>query len=357
MVWLYTDAPTRLAGLWSVSLIACYPVIVALALISRNVELPLIAPSFVCLSCFGINSFYIFHLTRQGREAMRRLFSSVTSPRVLRLLEENPAAFYVHRKTITTILFSDVEGFTTLSEKLDPGHLAALMNRYLSPMTEIIIRHDGYLVQYAGDGIMGVWGMPLPDENHAYNACAAALEQIRRAEALTEHLPDGTPYHFHIRIGVNTGMVSAGNMGSDQKLQYTVIGDDVNLASRLEPTNKDYGTQIILGPVTYTLAKNRIHARTLDKIIVKGRTEAVLIYELLGLDTAPHPGEWLPAYEQGLEHLWCRQWDQAEQLFQKAIRLRGEDPPSLRQLQRISHYRANPPGPNWQGEFIRLAKD
>ena len=357
MAWLYTWAPIRLAGLWSIALIICYPVVVAVALISRNIELPLIAPSFVSMFCYGVNTYHIYQLTRRSREAMRRLFSSVTSPRVLRLLEENPAAFYEHRKTSATMLFSDVEGFTSLSEKLDPGYLAALMNRYLSPMTEVIVRHDGYLVQYTGDGIMAVWGMPLPDAEHEYKACVAALEHIQAAEALLETLPDGKPYRFRVRIGVNTGTVSAGNMGSAQKLQYTVIGDDVNLTARLEPTNKDYGTQIILGPKTFEAAKDRIWARKLDKIIVKGKKEAVLIYELLGLTKAPAPGEWLAAYEEGMECLWHRQWDEAEHLFDKAIRLRGGDSPSELQLQRIRHYRKNPPAANWQGEFTRLAKD
>jgi len=357
MVWLYAWAPVRLPGLWSVALIVCYPVLVAVALISQNVALPLMAPGFVCASCFGLNSYHIYQLTRRGREEMRRLFSRSTSPRVLRLLEENPDAFYVHRKTAATILFSDVAGFTSLSEKLDPDQLASLMKRYLSPMTEILIRHDGYVVQYAGDGIMALWGVPLPDQEHEYKACVAAWEHIQAAEALEESLPDGKPYRFHVRIGVNTGMVSAGNMGSDQKLQYTVIGDDVNLAARLEPTNKDYGTKIILGPQTYAGAKNRIQARALDKIVVKGRTEPALIYELLGLAAAPAPVEWVAAYEQGLECLWHRQWDEADLLFEKAIRLRGGDSPSELQRERIRHYRLQPPAANWQGEFTRLAKD
>jgi len=355
--WLYLWAPTRLPGLWSLTLIVCYPVLVVVALISRSVELPLVAPSFVSLFCFGLNSFHIYQLTRRGQEEMRRLFSSVTSPRVLRLLEENPAAFNVHRKTAVTILFSDVAGFTTLSEKLDPGQLAALMNHYLSPMTEILIRHDGYLVQYAGDGIMAVWGMPLPDAEHEYKACVAAWDHIRAAEAMVESLPDGKAYRFGVRIGVNTGTVSAGNMGSAQKQQYTVIGDAVNLAARLEPTNKDYGTKIIIGPQTYAAAKDRIKARALDKIVVKGKSEPVLIYELLGVADSPDPGPWRAAYEQGLECLWHRQWDEADRLFAEAIQLRGGDAASELQRARVRHYRTNPPPANWQGEFVRQAKD
>jgi len=288
---------------------------------------------------------------------MRRLFSSVTSPRVLRLLEENPTAFYLHRKTMATMLFSDVEGFTSLSEKLDPEYLASLINRYLSPMTDVVVRYDGYVDKYSGDGMMAVWGAPLPDPEHAYKACVAAWEQIQTAQEIKETLPDGTPYRFRVRIGVNTGMVSAGNMGSAQKMQYTVMGDEVNLAARLEPTNKDYGTQIILGPQTFAGAKERIWARTLDKIIVKGRSEPVLIYEMLGLAESPGPGAWLAAYEEGLKCLWQRQWDEADLLFEKAIHLRGGDPPSELQRARIRGYRLHPPTSNWQGEFTRLGKD
>jgi adenylate cyclase len=290
---------------------------------------------------------------------MRRLFSSVTSARILNLLEENPEAFHVHKKTDATMLFSDVEAFTSLSENLDPGYLAALINRYLSPMTDIIVRHDGYLDKYSGDGIMAIWGVPLPDADHAYKACAAAWKQVQAALALEEILPDGKPYRFRVRMGINTGMVSAGNMGSAQKIQYTVMGDAVNLAARLEPANKDYGTQIIIGPQTFEEAKQRIRARALDKIVVKGRSEAVLIYELLGLaeDQTEPPGPWLAAYEQGLEQFWRRHWDEADRLFAQADRLRGGDPPSLVQRARICRYRATPPSPDWQGEFTRRQKD
>lgn len=359
MAWLYILAPPRLAGLGSFALIIGYPFLVLALLMARNVELPLIAPTVLCASCFGLISYEQYQQARRGRETMRRLFSSATSPRVLRLLEEDPTAFYAHQKTKATMLFSDVEGFTSLSEKLDPAYLASLINRYLTPMTAIIVEQDGYLDKYSGDGIMAAWGVPFQDDEQEYRACVAACRQIQAAAALQETLPDGKPYQFRVRIGINTGQVSAGNMGSDQKKQYTVMGDEVNLAARLEPTNKDYGTLIIIGPETYAGAKSRIRARMLDKIIVKGRSEAVLIYELLGLaaDKTPAPGEWLKAYEQGLEQMWKRQWDEADQLFEKAIRLRGEDSASELQRARIREYRQHTPPSDWQGEFVRLKKD
>jgi adenylate cyclase len=358
LTWLYLSAPPQLAGLRCLALIICYPALVVILLVVYNLQLPLLAPSFLCVFCFGLNSYDHYRQARRGREAMRRLFSSVTSPRILHLLEENPKAFSVHKKTAATMLFSDVESFTALSEKLDPADLASLINRYLSPMTEIIVRHDGYLDKYSGDGIMAIWGVPLPDIDHAYKACVAALDQIQAAQALRETLPDGKEYRFRIRIGINTGMVSAGNMGSAQKMQYTVMGDEVNLAARLEPANKDYGTQIIIGPQTFAEAKGRIQARTLDKIIVKGRSQAVLIYELLGLaDKTQAPRAWLTAYEQGLDHLWQRRWDEADQMFEQADHLRDGDPPSQLQRTRIRQYRVHAPSSGWQGEFTRLEKD
>ncbi|HUB68053.1 MAG TPA: adenylate/guanylate cyclase domain-containing protein [Candidatus Methylacidiphilales bacterium] len=359
MGWLYLRATPPTAAFGSLLLIICYPVLVIGLLMAFNLQLPLIAPSALAMFCFSLNSYDHYRQTRRGREVMRRLFSSVTSSRILRLLEENPEAFYAHKKTAATMLFSDVEAFTTLSENLDPGYLATLINRYLSPMTEIIVRHDGYLDKYSGDGIMAVWGVPLPDADHAYKACAAAWKQVQAALAVEEILPDGKPYRFRVRIGINTGMVSSGNMGSAQKMQYTVMGDAVNLAARLEPASKDYGTQIIIGPQTFAEAKKRIKARALDKIVVKGRSEAVLIYELLGLDeeqTGARP-PWLDAYEQGLEQFWQRHWDEADRLFEQAARLRGGDPPSLVQRARIRQYRATPPPPDWQGEFTRQQKD
>jgi class 3 adenylate cyclase/CHASE2 domain-containing sensor protein len=360
MTWLYTLAPSRFAGLGSFALILCYPLLAIALLVANNLQLPVIAPTVLAISCFGLNSYRIYLSIRRGREEMRRLFSSTTSPHVLRLIEENPAAFYTHRKARATILFSDVEGFTTLSEKLDPPYLASLMNRYLSPMTAIIVEKDGYLHQYMGDGIMAIWGALLPDNEHEYKACLAAWQQIEAARALQETLPDGKPYKFRVRIGVNTGSVSVGIMGSDQKTQYSVIGDEVNLAARLEPTNKDYGTQIIIGPQTYAAAQSRIMVRRLDKIIVKGKSEAVLIYELLGIAelNTPAPGPWLAAFEAGLEHLWRREWDEADPLFAQADRLRsGGDAPSQLQRARIAEYRLHPPPEKWQGEFVRLKKD
>ena len=225
-------------------------------------------------------------------------------------------------------------------------------------MTEIVIRHDGYLIQYAGDGIMAVWGVPLPDAGHEVKACIAAWEQLQAAKALAEILPDGKPYQFKIRIGINTGMISAGNMGSDQKMQYTVMGDEVNLAARLEPTNKDYGTQIILGPQTYAAAKDHIRARHPRQDHREGADRGGDdLRTARHRPNLPRRAEWATAYEQGLECLWRRQWDAADVFFEKAIRLRGGDPPSELQRERIREYRVHPPAANWQGEFTRLAKD
>jgi adenylate cyclase len=243
------------------------------------------------------------------------------------------------------MMFSDVAGFTSVSEMLDPHFLANLMNRYLSPMTEIIVKQDGYVTLYMGDGIMAVWGVLSPDQDQEYHACVAAVRKVEMATQISEVLPDGRLWTFSIRIGLNTGVVSAGNLGSVQKSQYTVMGDDVNLTARLEPTNKDYGTKIIMGPQTFNAVRERVWARPLDKLVVKGKSEGVLIYELIGLreDDPIGPGEWPLLYEKALHHFWAQEWDAAEALFEQVQTMKiGGDKASDMQLKKVRYYRLNP---------------
>ncbi len=328
-------------------------------LVFGHIAFPWMAPTLLILFTLILHTYSYYTRAGEEREVLRRLFSTVTSPRVLQLLEQNPAGYYRSRKQPASIVFTDVEGFTSVSEKLDPDFLAGLINRYLTPMSDIIIQYDGYVDKYNGDGIMAIWGAPLEDPRHAIQACRACWYMHEAAQALKEKLPDGADYKFTVRMGINSGVVSAGNMGSAQKQQYTVMGDDVNLAARLEPTNKDYKTSIIMGPNTYPLAESAVHARKLDKIVVKGKRIAVLIYELIGLkEIAPDFPAWAVHYERGLDLLWARAWDEAETAFRTASSLRyGGDPASELQITRLSGYRVDPPPPEWQGEYVRLAKD
>ena len=182
-----------------------------------------------------------------------------------------------------TIFFSDIRGFTTLSEALSPEELVKLLNEYLSTMTEIIIECKGTIDKYMGDAIMAFWGAPVDLEDHAYYACVASLIQMDKLAQLQASWKQRNLPSIDIGIGLNTGSAVVGNMGSSQRMDYTCMGDTINLGSRLEGSNKTYGTNIIISEYTFERVKDRVYARELDLVQVKGKTHPVRIYELIGL--------------------------------------------------------------------------
>ncbi len=215
---------------------------------------------------------------------IRSTFSKFVSKDVVNQLLAHPDALKLggEKKTIT-VFFSDIRGFTTISESLSPESLVNLLNDYLSEMTEIVLEYKGTVDKYMGDAIMAFWGAPLPMEEHAYTACLASLKQLESLNNLQEKWKDQKLPIINIGIGLNTGDAVVGNMGSTHRMDYTVMGDTVNLGSRLEGTNKVYGTRIIISEYTYEYVKDKIIARELDLIKVKGKNEPVRIYELLDI--------------------------------------------------------------------------
>jgi adenylate cyclase len=185
------------------------------------------------------------------KKQIRDMFGTMVSATVLHYLENHPGTFSLSgQKREATMFFSDGEGFTTISETLEPEQLSNLLNGYLSPMTSIIMERGGYVDKYEGDAIMAEWGVPYPVPDHAAQACLAALEQQEKLAELRPILKAKYGKEIRVRMGLNSGTVTAGNMGSDKRFQYTVMGDAVNQAARLEPANKDYGTLIIMGEAT-----------------------------------------------------------------------------------------------------------
>lgn len=317
-----------------------------------------IVPTLVALGLVTTQSAYAYMVEAARRHELRKMFSAAVSSRVLEMMEQNPGEISLKGQRLdATIFFSDLAGFTSISEKLSPQALSQLLNRYLTPMSEIIINQDGYVDKYEGDAIMAVWGVPTPDEKHAEKACHAALTQLESLRVLSKQVKEEMDVELKVRIGINSGEVSAGNMGSEKKFQYTVMGDAVNLASRLEPINKDYGSTIIIGEVTHQyLPKDQFVTRLLDKIVVKGKTRAVYIYELVGFAGTDY-GDWIPQYENSLKYLWQQNWDLAESSFNQVLSLKPEDPATQQMLARIQIYRAVPPSGDWDGAFIRDRKD
>jgi len=258
-----------------------------------------------------------------------------------------------------TVLFADLAGFTALSEKLG-GDIVQVLTEYLETASAAIVAHHGTIDKFIGDAIMAFWGAPIPDEQHARHACAAALACRHAVAAGRAPTPADDPRrNLRVRIGINTGHMLVGNIGSANRLNYTVIGDPVNVASRLEVLNKRYGTEIIIGEETRRIAGDAIIVRQLDWIAVYGRAESGTVYELLGMADECDHGEfaWVEDYESGLVAYRDRRWDEAERQFVAANAARGgSDRPSLILTERCRALLANPPGPEWSPVTVLVEK-
>ncbi|MEM6885923.1 MAG: adenylate/guanylate cyclase domain-containing protein, partial [Verrucomicrobiota bacterium] len=203
---------------------------------------------------------------------------------------------------------------------------------------------------------MAEWGVPLEDPEHARKACLAAILQLEALDALNAQIEEESGISLAVRMGINSGQVSAGNMGSEKRFQYTVMGDAVNLAARLEPANKEYGSRIIIGEKTYAaLPEGEFATRLLDKIVVKGKTEPIDIYELIY--PVSQSGPWVKDYEAGLHAMWSRKWDEAEACFQSSLAAHSRDLACKSMLRRLEDLRADPPTEGWNGAYIRTSKD
>src|SRR5258708_2898124 len=255
-----------------------------------------------------------------------------------------------------TVLFSDIAGFTTISEKLPAEGLAHLLNKYLTAMTNIVYQYDGVLDKYIGDAVMAFWGAPVIEKRHAMLACQTALEMQEtickiRAAWQAEGIPD-----FDVRIGVNTGEMVVGNMGSQSRFDYTVIGDNVNLGSRLEGMNKEYGTKIIISESTYLHAKNGLIVRCLDTVAVKGKTQGIVIYELRGISHAEkEEKEFLKEFEAARQLYVAGEFKKALSAFEKLTKKYPDDYATQKYVDRCKKLMEEPPE-NWDGVFRAKSK-
>lgn len=246
-----------------------------------NFSTPAIGMIFVFLAIVV----YRIMTEERDKARIRAMFGKYVSPKVVDQILENPPELGGVDKNLT-VSFSDIRGFTTLSESMTPQELVNHLNLYLTAMTDIILEYQGTLDKYVGDEIMWFFGAPLPQDDHALRACKCALRQMQKLNELNSQWPENR--RINIGIGVNSGIMTVGNMGSLGRMNYTLMGDNVNLGARLEGTNKQYGTNIIMSEFTYALVKDKVITRELDNIRVKGKNKPVLIYELIdcieGLD-------------------------------------------------------------------------
>ena len=231
------------------------------------------------------------------------------------------------------------------------------MNAFLTPFTEIIYQHAGTIDKYMGDCIMAFWGAPIADPDHARHGVAAALEMLRALETINRDFEARGWPRIRVGIGLNTGRVSVGNMGSEIRLAYTAMGDAVNLASRLEGITKEYGVPIVIGEQTYHAVPGLL-ARELDRVRVKGKDEAVTIYEPLGFDAEPETLEALDMFAHVLAMYREQRWDAAQAILNRLIEDFSQTGEILYKLYltRINYLRNNPPGPDWDGSFTFTTK-
>ena len=299
---------------------------------------------------------------------MRGAFSQYLSPALLAQLAEEPdrLALGGEMKDMT-FLFADVRGFTTISEqfKADPQGLTSLINRFLTPMTDMILSRRGTIDKYMGDCIMAFWNAPLDDEDHARHACNSALAMMEALEPINESIKaeaeaeERLYFPIKVGIGLNSGEVVVGNMGSDQRFDYSVLGDAVNLASRLEGQSKNYGVDIVIGEETYTRAPD-FAVIELDLIAVKGKTEATRIFTLLGdaeMKASSEHKTLAARHDDMLKAYRDQQWDQARALIKECSALDGSLEPLYEiYAERLEEYSKNPPGPDWDGVFVATSK-
>jgi len=315
-------------------------------------------PALTIASNVILISLYRALVEEKEKRRVRTAFGQYLSPEVVRRLLVNPQ-LVEPRKTEITVMFSDIRGFTTISEKLDAQELAVFLNQYLSYMTKLVFDRRGTLDKYIGDAVMAFWGAPIEDEDHAVLACQTALAMMVRMRQLQqEWKATGKPL-LDIGIGLNTGVASVGNMGSSLRYGYTALGDSVNLSSRLEGLNKDYGTHILVNETTYAAARNAgLVFRELDLIRVKGKSQPVVIYELL-CDAAaltPELEERIAMFQKGRELYQLRRWSEAQSAFQVLLDGWPEDGPARAFWKRCQEYLFDEPPAGWDGVFTMTHK-
>ncbi len=293
------------------------------------------------------------HATEEKEKKwIRNVFSTYITPSVVNKILKEPESLKLGgERREMTVYFSDLSGFTTISESLSPEDLVHLINEYLSAMTDIIFKHEGTLDKYEGDAIMAFWNAPIDQHDHAFLCCRAALDCLDELGKLQKKWEkEGRP-QLSMRIGINTGPMIVGNMGSNTRMDYTVMGDSVNLGARLESANKEYNTTIMISESTKKQVESRIECRELDALKVKGKNKPIHVYELMALkgNLSDEKTRAIKLYNQGLLYYKGRKWPEGIKVFTEALGLLPNDGPVKTYLSRCKEYQHNPPSGDWDG--------
>jgi len=342
----------------SLLLLAAYILINRFIFSHYNLWLNLVYPVVTILAAYLGITIYKYITEEREKKKIRGAFQYYLTPSVINEVLKDPSKLKLGgEKKDLTVLFSDIRGFTTVSENMSPEELVHLLNEYLTAMTDVVFKHEGLLDKYMGDAIMAVFGAPLPQDDHPVRACMTAIGMMEELKKLQKKWADEGRPVLDIGIGMNSGEMVVGNMGSDMRFDYTVMGDNVNLGSRLEGINKEYGTNVIISEHTYNRSRNEFFCRELDLVRVKGKEFPVRIYELLGERKDSGNGEgFVKLFEEGLAKYKRGEWDEAVVCFQNVLSVRPGDTPSELYIGRCKELKEKPPPGKWDGVYTMTKK-
>jgi len=359
LTWMYARAKPVIGVLLCVTVAAAQFFVTQWIFVDKGFWVTAVFPFLQNIFIFGALTIHWYLTEEKQKHFIHDVFGKYLSPGVVDKLIKDPGQLRLggEQKELTA-LFTDLAGFTTFSEQLSAQELVNLLNDYFSEMTDILLEHEGTLDKYDGDAIKAFFGAPYYFEDHSKRACWVAIEMQEKLETLrAQWKKEGRP-ELQMRIGLNTGMMVVGNLGSKNRMNYGMNGDSVNLAARLEGANKEYGTFTIISESTYEPAKDFIEARELDSIRVVGRTTPVKIFELLGkkgkMDETIRAI--LPLYNKALEFYKEGMWGEAITHFEKVLVIRPEDGPSLTLLSRCRLLESSFPEKGWDGVYSMPSK-
>jgi adenylate cyclase len=343
-------SPLR-ATLTTVAALAAYAGLNLVMWQNADLVLPLASSLLVVVAIFGLNMSYGYFVESRSKRQFTELFGQYVPPELVDQMARDPSRYTMEGKSeVLTVLFSDIRGFTSIAEGLNPKELSQLLNEYLTEMSNVIGEHRGTLDKYIGDAIMAFWGAPVAEPGHAAQAVSAAMAMQAQLGPLNASFRARGWPELTIGVGINTGPMRVGDMGSKLRKAYTVLGDAVNLASRLEGLTKHYGTAIIVGETTRKAVPGVVY-RELDRVRVKGKDEPVAIFEPVGLEGAIPKSrqEELRLWQQVLKAYRAQDWDQADVALFNLRRLHPDAPLYALYAGRIARHRTAPPEPSWDG--------
>ncbi len=357
-VWLGRSRPLA-ATATTIVVLALFAAFVYFSFVHWGRWFSLVIPGLtLILAYLGSISYRMFFEEREKRK-IRKQFGMFLSPDVLALIEKDPEKYFRpggETKELT-ILFSDIRDFTSMSEGMAPDELVRMLNEYFNAMTDVLYKNLGTLDKFIGDAIMAFWGSPYPQEDHASRACICALQMKDKLVELNSDWERRGIHTIAIGIGINSGPVNVGNIGSEKRLSWTVMGDNVNLASRLEGMTKQYRTPVLINETTHEQTKEQFVAREVDKIRVKGKHRPVTIYELLApVADRQLYGSLLADYNSAMECYRAGDWVEAAGRFGDIMKTRPGDGPTQVLLQRCLEFIDDPPPADWDGVYVSKSK-